>query len=209
MVDMTDTEQLPVPRDRLDVELTLGQDATNPISAQSALNNKMKGILRVAAQSRNVQVETRDYETIPIRWQKPNRKIALWRAEETIDLGGTKLDQVLLLTGRLQKEGMAVTSMTYSVTSKRQRLTAKELTSKALRNLTAKATSAAEDLRRKFLYWSHITIEAANSSGPQPFPLMALQAGNRSTRFPSPTGVAGRAIVNVTVKGTAVFGPAR
>jgi predicted secreted protein len=190
--------------------LALERDATDPVSAQSALNEKMKGILAVATRNRGVQVETRDYETIPIRWTKPNGEISVWRAEETIGVTGTKPDQVLRLTGRLQKEGMTVVNMTYSVTSQRQRRAAKELTSEALHNLTAKATTAAKDLELKFLYWSHITIEAANSGNPRPFPFMALQAqARRSIAFPPPSGIAGRAIVNVTVDGTAVFGPVR
>lgn len=209
LVDLSDTEKRTVPRDRLSVGLALEQDATDPVSAQSALNKKMKHLLAIAARSPDVQVETRDYVTIPLRWAKPNKAITLWRAEEIIGVSGTKLGQVLRLTGQLQKEGMAVVNMTYGVTSKRQRRAAKELTSEALRNLTAKAATAAKDLGLKFLYWSHITIEPTNGGGPRPFPSMALAASSPATGFPSPTGIAGRATVNVVVNGTAVFGPAR
>ncbi|KVR45292.1 SIMPL domain-containing protein [Burkholderia multivorans] len=189
-----------VPQDIIHITLFYEQQAKDPGSLTSALNQRADAALAQAKGVSGVSAHTGAFSVYPSTDR--DGKISAWRGRTEVVLESRDFAAASKLAGQLSNL-MQVANVEFSLSPEAQRAAEQKLTTEAIKSFRARADEAA-----KAFGYSGYTIRDVNvGSGRnvQPYPrMMAMAAAPMdSAKMSAPIAVeGGKATVSVTVNGS-------
>jgi len=173
--------------------------AGSAAAAQEAVNRTANAAVARARGVQGVQVSTGGYWTGRV---DDNRA---WQATQQITLRSTEGAPLLDLVGSLQGQGLAMSSLTWTLTRDTQRAAREEASRLALDALRRRAEAVASQLGLQLVGLKEVRIDAPQG---MPRPMAApMVASMRSSSGPPPVAVAEDIVVSATVQAVAVLRP--
>ncbi|KWF23984.1 SIMPL domain-containing protein [Burkholderia pseudomultivorans] len=189
-----------VPQDIIHITLFYEQQAKDPGSLTSALNQRADAALAQAKGVSGVTAHTGAFSVYPSTDR--DGKISAWRGRTEVVLESRDFAAASKLAGQLSNQ-MQVANVEFSLSPEAQRAAEQKLTTEAIKSFRARADEAA-----KAFGYSSYTIRDVNVGGGrnvQPYPrMMAMAAAPMdSAKMSAPISVeGGKATVSVTVNGS-------
>lgn len=189
-----------VPQDIIHITLFYEQQAKDPGSLTSALNQRADAALAQAKGVSGVTAHTGAFSVYPNTDR--DGKISAWRGRTEVVLESRDFAAASKLAGQLSNQ-MQVANVEFSLSPEAQRAAEQKLTTEAIKSFRARADEAA----KAFGYNSY-SIRDVNVGGGrnvQPYPrMMAMAAAPMdSAKMSAPIAVeGGKATVSVTVNGS-------
>ncbi|HEM8494709.1 hypothetical protein DN523_16215 [Burkholderia multivorans] len=189
-----------VPQDIIHVTLFYEQQAKDPGSLTSALNQRADAALAQAKGVSGVSAHTGAFSVYPSTDR--DGKISAWRGRTEVVLESRDFAAASKLAGQLSNL-MQVANVEFSLSPEAQRAAEQKLTTEAIKSFRARADEAA----KAFGYSSYTIRDVNVGSGRnvQPYPrMMAMAAAPMdSAKMSAPIAVeGGKATVSVTVNGS-------
>jgi len=189
-----------VPQDIIHITLFYEQQAKDPGSLTSALNQRADAALAQAKGVSGVTARTGAFSVYPSTDR--DGKISAWRGRTEVVLESRDFAAASKLAGQLSNQ-MQVANVEFSLSPEAQRAAEQKLTTEAIKSFRARADEAA-----KAFGYSSYTIRDVNVGGGrnvQPYPrMMAMAAAPMdSAKMSAPISVeGGKTTVSVTVNGS-------
>ncbi|MGG1944598.1 SIMPL domain-containing protein [Trinickia sp. NRRL B-1857] len=187
-----------VPQDTVEITLFYEQEASDPTSLTSALNNHAETALAQAKRVSEVQARTGTFSIYPSTDR--DGRISAWRGRTEIVLKSHDFGTASRLAGDLGSV-MQVGNVTFSLSPEAQRAVAQSLAGQAIQNFREQAQTAA-----KAFGYSAFTIrevDVNSNSGSQPRPMFAMRAMAAEAKAAAPVPVeGGTSTVTVNVSGS-------
>ncbi|MBY4868500.1 DUF541 domain-containing protein [Burkholderia sp. Bp9017] len=189
-----------VPQDIIHITLFYEQQAKDPGSLTSALNQRADAALAQAKGVSGVTAHTGAFSVYPSTDR--DGKISAWRGRTEVVLESRDFAAASKLAGQLSNQ-MQVANVEFSLSPEAQRAAEQKLTTEAIKSFRARADEAA-----KAFGYSSYSIRDVNVGGGrnvQPYPrMMAMAAAPMdSAKMSAPIAVeGGKATVSVTVNGS-------
>jgi len=189
-----------VPQDIIHITLFYEQQAKDPGSLTSALNQRADAALAQAKGVSGVTAHTGAFSVYPSTDR--DGKISAWRGRTEVVLESRDFAAASKLAGQLSNQ-MQVANVEFSLSPEAQRAAEQKLTTEAIKSFRARADEAA----KAFGYGSY-SIRDVNVGGGrnvQPYPrMMAMAAAPMdSAKMSAPISVeGGKTTVSVTVNGS-------
>ncbi|MBU9401312.1 SIMPL domain-containing protein [Burkholderia multivorans] len=189
-----------VPQDIIHITLFYEQQAKDPGSLTSALNQRADAALAQAKGVSGVSAHTGAFSVYPSTDR--DGKISAWRGRAEVVLESRDFAAASKLAGQLSNL-MQVANVEFSLSPEAQRAAEQKLTTEAIKSFRARADEAA----KAFGYSSYTIRDVNVGSGRnvQPYPrMMAMAAAPMdSAKMSAPIAVeGGKATVSVTVNGS-------
>ncbi|MBR8126022.1 SIMPL domain-containing protein [Burkholderia multivorans] len=189
-----------VPQDIIHITLFYEQQAKDPGSLTSALNQRADAALAQAKGVSGVSAHTGAFSVYPSTDR--DGKISAWRGRTEVVLESRDFAAASKLAGQLSNL-MQVANVEFSLSPEAQRAAEQKLTTEAIKSFRARADEAA----KAFGYSSYTIRDVNVGSGRnvQPYPrMMAMAAAPMdSAKMSAPIAVeGGKATVSVTVSGS-------
>jgi len=189
-----------VPQDIIHITLFYEQQAKDPGSLTSALNQRADAALAQAKGVSGVSAHTGAFSVYPSTDR--DGKISAWRGRTEVVLESRDFAAASKLAGQLSNL-MQVANVEFSLSPEAQRAAEQKLTTEAIKSFRARADEAA----KAFGYSSYTIRDVNVGSGRnvQPYPrMMAMAAAPMdSAKMSAPIAVeGGKATVSVTVNGS-------
>ncbi|KWE83993.1 SIMPL domain-containing protein [Burkholderia territorii] len=189
-----------VPQDIIHITLFYEQQAKDPGSLTSALNQRADAALAQAKGVSGVTARTGAFSVYPSTDR--DGKISAWRGRTEIVLESRDFSAASKLAGQLSNQ-MQVANVEFSLSPEAQRAAEQKLTTEAIKSFRARADEAA----KAFGYNSYSIrdVNVGGSRNVQPYPrMMAMAAAPMdSAKMSAPISVeGGKATVSVTVNGS-------
>ncbi|WDR90516.2 SIMPL domain-containing protein [Burkholderia ambifaria] len=188
-----------VPQDIIHITLFYEQQAKDPGSLTSALNQRADAALAQAKGVSGVTAHTGAFSVYPSTDR--DGKISAWRGRTEVVLESRDFAAASKLAGQLSNQ-MQIANVEFSLSPEAQRAAEQKLTTEAIKSFRARADEAA----KAFGYGSY-SIRDVNVGGGrnvQPYPrMMAMAAAPMDAKMGAPIAVeGGKATVSVTVNGS-------
>ncbi|WP_175907996.1 SIMPL domain-containing protein [Burkholderia sp. BCC1640] len=189
-----------VPQDIIHITLFYEQQAKDPGSLTSALNQRADAALAQAKGVSGVTAHTGAFSVYPTTDR--DGKISAWRGRTEVVLESRDFAAASKLAGQLSNQ-MQVANVEFSLSPEAQRAAEQKLTTEAIKSFRARADEAA----KAFGYNSYSIrdVNVGGSRNVQPYPrMMAMAAAPMdSAKMSAPIAVeGGKATVSVTVNGS-------
>ncbi|KWA48238.1 hypothetical protein WT41_07100 [Burkholderia territorii] len=189
-----------VPQDITHITLFYEQQAKDPGSLTSALNQRADAALAQAKGVSGVTARTGAFSVYPSTDR--DGKISAWRGRTEVVLESRDFSAASKLAGQLSNQ-MQVANVEFSLSPEAQRAAEQKLTTEAIKSFRARADEAA----KAFGYNSYSIrdVNVGGSRNVQPYPrMMAMAAAPMdSAKMSAPISVeGGKATVSVTVNGS-------
>ncbi|KVF76783.1 SIMPL domain-containing protein [Burkholderia diffusa] len=189
-----------VPQDIIHITLFYEQQAKDPGSLTSALNQRADAALAQAKGVSGVTAHTGAFSVYPSTDR--DGKISAWRGRTEVVLESRDFAAASKLAGQLSNQ-MQVANVEFSLSPEAQRAAEQKLTTEAIKSFRARADEAA----KAFGYNSYSIrdVNVGGSRNVQPYPrMMAMAAAPMdSAKMSAPISVeGGKATVSVTVNGS-------
>ncbi|MCO8627181.1 SIMPL domain-containing protein [Burkholderia multivorans] len=189
-----------VPQDIIHITLFYEQQAKDPGSLTSALNQRADAALAQAKGVSGVSAHTGAFSVYPSTDR--DGKISAWRGRTEVVLESRDFAAASKLAGQLSNL-MQVANVEFSLSPEAQRAAEQKLTTEAIKSFRARADEAA----KAFGYSSYTIRDVNVGSGRnvQPYPRMMTMAAAPmdSAKMSAPIAVeGGKATVSVTVNGS-------
>ncbi|KWH11315.1 hypothetical protein WT59_18110 [Burkholderia territorii] len=189
-----------VPQDIIHITLFYEQQAKDPGSLTSALNQRADAALAQAKGVSGVTARTGAFSVYPSTDR--DGKISAWRGRTEVVLESRDFSAASTLAGQLSNQ-MQVANVEFSLSPEAQRAAEQKLTTEAIKSFRARADEAA----KAFGYNSYSIrdVNVGGSRNVQPYPrMMAMAAAPMdSAKMSAPISVeGGKATVSVTVNGS-------
>lgn len=189
-----------VPQDIIHITLFYEQQAKDPGSLTSALNQRADAALAQAKGVSGVSAHTGAFSVYPSTDR--DGKISAWRGRTEVVLESRDFAAASKLAGQLSNL-MQIANVEFSLSPEAQRAAEQKLTTEAIKSFRARADEAA----KAFGYSSYTIRDVNVGSGRnvQPYPrMMAMAAAPMdSAKMSAPIAVeGGKATVSVTVNGS-------
>lgn len=182
--------------DLLTVVLGHRAEAPDVARAQDEVNRRIGLVRDAVAGKAAIRFATGSYNT----WleRRENEK-GRWVAHQTVRLESAEAALLLEVVGGLQRQGVAVEGMSWSLTADRRRALERELIDEALAELRSTAAKAAASMGMEVQGWSSIVLgQGRGGAFPPPMPrMMAMKAEA------DPVAEPGTTVVEVVVSGEA------
>ncbi|WP_096031464.1 SIMPL domain-containing protein [Caballeronia glebae] len=192
-----------VQQDVVDITLFYEQEAADPSSLTSTLNQRAEAALREAKGVEGVTAKSGSFTVYPSTDR--DGKISAWRGRTEVVLESHDFAAASKLAGKMSSS-MQVGSVTFSLSPEAQRAAEQKLVSQAIDSFRKQAQNAAQGFG-----YSNFTIREVNvgRSGAQPRPVMMMQARAMSAdaKMAPPIAMeAGTTTVTVDVSGSVQMG---
>jgi uncharacterized protein YggE len=173
--------------------------APNAAAAQEAVNRAVAAAVTRAQSAPSIRVSTGGY------WTGRGDEGRGWQAAQSITLRGGEAAPLLEATAALQSQGLALQSLTWTLTRDAARAAREEASRLALDALRRRADALAAQLGMNVAGLREVRIDAPDRS-PRPAPVMAMRASSSSGATP-PVAIAEDIIVPAMVEAVVVLRP--
>ncbi|WP_250528762.1 SIMPL domain-containing protein [Caballeronia sp. ATUFL_F1_KS4A] len=191
-----------VPQDVVNITLFYEQEAADPSSLTSTLNQRAEAALREAKGVDGVTAKSGSFTVYPSTDR--DGKISAWRGRTEVVLESHDFAAASKLAGKMSSS-MQVGSVAFSLSPEAQRAAEQKLVSQAIDSFRKQAQSAAQGFG-----YNNFTIREVNvgRSGAQPRPVMMMQsrAMSADAKMAPIAMEAGTTTVTVDVSGSVQMG---
>ncbi len=157
--------------DQLVADLLAQSTSPSAASAQRRVNALIGDGLKAAQSVAGIEARAIGYSVGPT-----DEKHAAWVAQQTLELCGTDGPALLDLVGKLQERGLAAASLDWRLSPASLRKAHDEATTAALKELQARAASAAAALGLHVDHAQNVQLDGPMYQPRPPFPAMAMAA---------------------------------
>jgi len=193
-----------VPRDRLQADLRV--EATGPDSrgVQDEVNRRMSAALAKARKNSALTVQSGGYGVY--REQPPKGAPEIWHASQGITVISKDFDAVLKMSGDLQNDGLALSSLRFFLAPDTLRAAQSELTAQALSGLRDRANEVAANLGMGVTQYKDITVGNATEGFDGRRPVMFAKAAMAAApAITPPDAEAGDSTITLNVQAEVVL----
>ncbi len=141
VLHLSATGSVQVAQDQLAAELVAQSTSSSAAIAQRQVNSMMANGMKAAQAIVGVDARAVGYSVVP-----GDEKHATWVAQQTLELRGADGPALLDLAGKFQERGLALASLDWQLSPPVRRKAHEEATTAALKELQARAASAAATL---------------------------------------------------------------
>jgi predicted secreted protein len=201
VLHLTERAERVLPRDEVVAVLRVETTGKTPREVQAEVNGRMATALDEAKKSSGVGADTPSMNVYETRDAK---KGTVWTASQSLRLQSKDFGSALALVGKLEEQGLAVSSLTFDVSPEALAGVQDALTAEALRRIRGRAEAVASDLGLAVDHMKSVVVGNAAAPGPQPRAMMADVA---SAVMPPPAAEPGEAPVSVSVNAEIVLAP--
>jgi uncharacterized protein len=191
-------ETVQVTPDQLVANLVAQNTSRSPSTAQRTVNELITAGLKAAKDVQTVQAHAIGYSVVPT-----DDKRTTWTARQTLELRGTDGTALLDLTGKLQQQWFVAGSLDWQVSPALRRKAHDQATTAALKELQARAASAAETLGLRVDHAQDVRLDGPAYQPRPQFATMAMAA----RAAPAPQASAAPEDVTATVSAEYVLRP--
>lgn len=183
LLSLSATERVEVDQDLLVSILSIEARNADAAKLQDEINTVMTKALKEARAYETVKASTQSYRVYPYDYTPDPRPVKTgekpqiireWRGSQSLMLKSKSPDDLLELVGILQKAGMNVTDLSYTVSPELLEETQNSLLEAALKKLRTKAERAAAALGKSKTDLLNINVDAG---GYYPQPVMMARGG--------------------------------
>jgi predicted secreted protein len=203
IVHLSERAQRETPRDQLVLLLRAEATAKSARDAQAEVTRRMTAALDDVKKVTAVHADTPSMNIFEARdGDKPTG----WRASESLRLRSNDFTAALALLGKLEEQGLLVTTMSFDVSPDALKGVEDALTAEALQRLRARADSVAADMGLAVDHLRSVQVGEAGEAGTRPWSYAIVRQRNA---MPAPVGEAGEAPVEVVVSADVWLVPKR
>ena len=209
VMSISTTERTEVKQDLLTATLRYQAENADPVALQDDINKIIGNALKESDKVKNVQVSTLGYNVYQYDPNRRKDKIAaapIWRGEQSLQIKSTDSEALLDLAGKLQKIGLVMSQLGYSVSPDLRDATQNNLLELALEHLTAKATRAGKALGKNTAQLLKVDVGASPSSYPQQR-MMQTMATDSISEMAAPVAAPGHSDITLDVSAIALLTP--
>lgn len=183
-----------------EVVATLRAEARAPTAAaaQEAVNRAIAAAVTRAQSVASVRVSTGGY------WTGRGEEGRAWQAAQSVTLRGAEAPALLDLAGALQSQGLALQSLTWTLTRDSARAAREEASRLAVDALRRRADALAGQLGQAVAGIRDLRVDAPDRA---PRPMAAMRANSSSSVSAPPVAVAEDVVVMATVEAVVVLRP--
>jgi predicted secreted protein len=182
---------VPASPDQLVVDMVAQMTSPSAAAAQLRVNALITDCMQTARSVAGVEARAVGYSAAP-----SDEKRTAWVAQQTLELRGADGQALLALAGRLQEKGLLTASLDWQLSPGLRRKAHDEATTAALKELQARAASAAATLGLRVDHATDIRLDSAFN---QPRPSFAMTAmASRSAPPPQATAAPEDVTANVS-----------
>lgn len=171
--------------------------AASAAAAQEAVNRAVAAAVTRAQAVASVRVSTGGY------WTGRQEEGRAWQAAQSVTLRGAEAPALLELAATLQSQGLAMQSLTWTLTRDAARTAREEASRQALDALRRRADALAAQLGQAVAGLREVRVDAPDRA---PRPMAAMRASSSSSATP-PVAVAEDVVVSATVEAVVVLRP--
>jgi len=161
VLNLSATEQLSVDQDTLNVYIQYSAQGRNTSALQNEVNEAMREALEILDATNNIEYFTQQYHVYNM--QGRNNQTPTWRAQQSIQMSSINTEALLVVTARLQQQGLTVNSMNYSLSSEKYEEVSDSLMNAALQKLQARANEAASTLNKSNAALVEVSLNGGNN----------------------------------------------
>ena len=155
--------------DQLAAELVARGTSASAAAAQRQVNSLMADGMKMGQAVAGVDARAVGYSVVP-----GDDRHATWTAQQTLELRGADGPALLDLAGKLQEHGLALASLDWQLSSAVRRKAHEEATTAALKELQARAASAATTLGLHVDHLQDVRLDEAAFQPRRAVPMMAM-----------------------------------
>ncbi|MFT4434950.1 SIMPL domain-containing protein [Caballeronia sp. 15715] len=188
-----------VPQDVVDITLFYEQEAQDPASLTSALNQRADAALRQAKGVDNVTAHSGSFTVYPSTDR--DGRISAWRGRTEVVLESKDFAAASKLAGKMS-DSMQVGSVTFSLSPEAQRAAEQKLSTQAIASFKQQAQSSAQAFGYSGYAIREVNI-GHNGSSPRPVMMMAARSMGADAKMSAPMALeGGTSTVTVNVSGS-------
>jgi len=188
-----------VPQDVVDITLFYEQEAQDPASLTSVLNQRADAALRQAKGIDNVTAHSGSF-TVYTSTDRDGR-ISAWRGRTEVVLESKDFTAASKLAGKMS-DSMQVGSVTFSLSPEAQRAAEQKLSTQAIASFKQQAQSSAQAFGYSGYAIREVNI-GHNGSSPRPVMMMAARNMSADAKMSAPMALeGGTSTVTVNVSGS-------
>jgi predicted secreted protein len=188
-----------VPQDVVDITLFYEQEAQDPASLTSVLNQRADAALRQAKGVDNVTAHSGSFTVYPSTDR--DGRISAWRGRTEVVLESKDFAAASKLAGKMS-DSMQVGSVTFSLSPEAQRAAEQKLSTQAIASFKQQAQSSAQAFGYSGYAIREVNI-GHNGSSPRPVMMMAARNMGADAKMSAPMALeGGTSTVTVNVSGS-------
>jgi predicted secreted protein len=188
-----------VPQDVVDITLFYEQEAQDPASLTSVLNQRADAALRQAKGVENVTAHSGSFTVYPSTDR--DGRISAWRGRTEVVLESKDFAAASKLAGKMS-DSMQVGSVTFSLSPEAQRAAEQKLSTQAIASFKQQAQSSAQAFGYSGYAIREVNI-GHNGSSPRPVMMMAARSMSADAKMSAPMALeGGTSTVTVNVSGS-------
>ena len=188
-----------VPQDVVDITLFYEQEAQDPASLTSVLNQRADAALRQAKGIDNVTAHSGSFTVYPSTDR--DGRISAWRGRTEVVLESKDFAAASKLAGKMS-DSMQVGSVTFSLSPEAQRAAEQKLSTQAIASFKQQAQSSAQAFGYSGYAIREVNI-GHNGSSPRPVMMMAARSMGADAKMSAPMALeGGTSTVTVNVSGS-------
>lgn len=216
MLNLAATEHSIITQDLLTASLRIEKDNADAVALQAAINQTMKEVLEITKAAANVKTSTGHYYVYQFTPQHPAPlhqpdmpeqapPAPLWKGSQSLTLQATDAQALLELAGQLQKKGMVIDNLSYSLSPEKTEEAKDSLMEAAIAKVKAKADRAAKALGKNNATLIEITVDAHDMPSHQPVMMRAMAMDGAMEKMEAPSAEPGETTISLTVSARAVL----
>ncbi|HEV7835624.1 MAG TPA: SIMPL domain-containing protein [Caballeronia sp.] len=188
-----------VPQDVVDITLFYEQEAQDPASLTSVLNQRADAALRQAKGVDNITAHSGSFTVYPSTDR--DGRISAWRGRTEVVLESKDFAAASKLAGKMS-DSMQVGSVTFSLSPEAQRAAEQKLSTQAIASFKQQAQSSAQAFGYSGYAIREVNI-GRNGSSPRPVMMMAARNMSADAKMSAPMALeGGTSTVTVNVSGS-------
>ncbi len=168
LVNLSATERNEVEQDLLIATLRFEAEDPDPKVVQDKINSMMKKAVDAAKKVKSIKVSTQQYSVYEFDRTrgKSTRRDMAWRGQQGLQIKGKVADELLKLSGELQKMGLAMNDLSYTISPELLENTRNAMLEAAIAKLKTKAERTAKALSKTKSEFLQINVDSGGNYSP-------------------------------------------
>ena len=186
---------------------TLSYIVTNRDAAvvQNDINTLMAKALDAAKKVEKVKVSTGAYQVYETTLPRTEERV--WHGEQSLTLKSGDAKALLDLAGELQKLGLTMNGLSYTLDPETAVKVQDSLMEAALKQLQERANRAAAALGKTSAALRDVSVQSNNMPYPQPYMARTMKMESAAMDMAAPVAEAGETTITLTVSARAILKP--
>ncbi len=172
---------------------------------QNDINTVMARAVEIAKKQDKVKISTGAYQVYETTVQRTEERV--WRGEQSLTLKSGDTKALLDLAGELQKLGLTMNGLSYTLDPETAVKVQDSLMESALKQLQERANRAAAALGKSGADLRDVSVQSDNMPYPRPYMPRAAKMETMAMDMAAPVAEAGETTITLTVSARAILKP--